>query len=126
MNNERYDINLGRCGSSPIYSVEYKWTKNEIKVTTKSIITVNLSKQKDQLISTAAKWNHFPNTTLKIEPVKSSTKNNLVERRHAKRTEKVLIIVEPLPVIKPRVLVKIKPKSGKNTIESNIKFSYKK
>jgi hypothetical protein len=50
----------------------------------------------------------------------------LVERRHAKRTEKVLIIVEPLPVIKPRVLVKINPKSGKNTIESNIKFSYKK
>jgi len=119
-NKERYDINLRKCGSSAIYSVEYKCTKVEIKVTTKSIITVNLSKQKDQLTSTEAKWNHLPNTTLKIEPVKSKVINNFTERRHEKSTESVLVIVAPRPVKKPKLLVKINPKRGKNTIESNI------
>ena len=124
VNNERYDMNLGRCGSSDIYSVEYKCTKVEIKVTTKSIITVNLSKQKDQLISTEAKWNHLPNTILKIEPVKSKVMNNFTDKRHEKSTESVLVIVEPLPVKNPKLLVKINPKRGKNTIESNIKFKW--
>jgi hypothetical protein len=55
VNNDRYDIKRGKCGSSPIYSVEYKCTNVEIKVTTNNIITVNLSKQKDQLMSTLAK-----------------------------------------------------------------------
>ena len=49
VNNDKYDIKRGRCGSSDIYSIEYKWTKVEIKVTTKSITAVNLSNKKDQL-----------------------------------------------------------------------------
>jgi len=120
VNNDRYDIKRGKCGSSPIYSVEYKCTSVEIKVTTNNIITVNLSKQKDQLMSTLAKWNHLPTKTLKIDPVKSKTENNFIEKRQARKTEKVLIIVEPLPVKKPSELVKINPKRGKNTIESSI------
>mgnify|MGYP001162513275 FL=1 len=35
--------------------------------------------------------------------------------------EPVLKIVEPLPIKKPKRLLKIKPKSGKITIEINIK-----
>jgi hypothetical protein len=50
VNKERYDINLGRCGSNSIYSVEYKCTKVEINVTTINIIHVKLSKQKLQSI----------------------------------------------------------------------------
>ena len=94
----------------------------EINVTTKSIITVNLSKQKDQLISTDAKWNHLPNTILKIEPVKSNVINNFTDKRHENNTVIVLVIVAPRPVKNPKLLVKINPKRGKNTIESNIKF----
>ena len=48
VNNDKYDINLVRCGSYSIYSVEYKCTNVEIKVTITSIIAVKLSKQKCQ------------------------------------------------------------------------------
>lgn len=48
VNNDKYDINLGKWGSCSIYSVEYKWTKKDINVTITSIIAVKLSKQKDQ------------------------------------------------------------------------------
>ena len=48
--------------------------------------------------------------------------NNFTDKRHEKSTERVLVIVEPLPVKNPKLLVKINPKRGKNAIESNIKF----
>jgi len=69
-----------------------------------------------------AKWNHLPNTTLKIEPVKSKVMNNFIDSKHAENTEKVLTIVAPRPIKNPKLLVKINPKRGKKTIESNIKF----
>ena len=37
VNSDKYDINRGRCGSSDIYSIEYKCTKLEMKVTTNNI-----------------------------------------------------------------------------------------
>ena len=46
----------------------------------------------------------------------------MVKDLREKSTESVLVIVEPLPVKNPKLLVKINPKRGKNTIESNIKF----
>jgi len=46
---ERYDIKRGRCGSCPIYSVEYKCTKLEIEVTTINITAVSVSKRKPHL-----------------------------------------------------------------------------
>lgn len=69
MNKDKYDIKRGKWGSSAIYSVEYKCTSVEINVTTKSIITVSWSKQKDQFISKVAKWNHLVSKILKTEPV---------------------------------------------------------
>ena len=45
---DKYDINLGRCGSYAIYSVEYKWTIEETNVTTQHMTTVNESKRKPQ------------------------------------------------------------------------------
>ena len=41
-------MNLGRCGSCAIYSVEYRCTKEEIKVTTQHITTVKESNKKPQ------------------------------------------------------------------------------
>jgi len=43
VNNDKYDINLGTCGSPDIYPVEYICTKLETEVTTINIITVTLS-----------------------------------------------------------------------------------
>lgn len=43
-------MNLAKCGSWDIYSVEYKCTKLEIEVTTISITQVRVSKRKPQLI----------------------------------------------------------------------------
>jgi membrane-bound inhibitor of C-type lysozyme len=40
---ERYAINLGKCGSCDIYSVEYKCTNVDIEVTTINITVVKLS-----------------------------------------------------------------------------------
>jgi hypothetical protein len=45
---DKYDINLGRCGSCAIYSVEYKCTIEETNVTTQHITTVKESKRKPQ------------------------------------------------------------------------------
>jgi hypothetical protein len=47
---DKYDINRLRCGSPFIYSVEYKWTKDETPQTTINIVVDNASKQKLQLI----------------------------------------------------------------------------
>jgi hypothetical protein len=46
VNSDKYDIKRAKWGSCLIYSVEYKWTRLEIDVTTTSITTVNLSKVK--------------------------------------------------------------------------------
>ena len=46
VNSDKYDINRGRCGSSDIYSIEYKCTKLEMKVTTNNITPVSLSNKK--------------------------------------------------------------------------------
>lgn len=43
VNNDKYDINRGKCGSSLIYSVEYICTSHDILVTTTNIIAVNPS-----------------------------------------------------------------------------------
>ncbi len=43
VNNDKYDRNLGKCGSPPIYSVEYRCTINDILVTTTNITAVNPS-----------------------------------------------------------------------------------
>ena len=48
--------------------------------------------------------------------------NNFIDSKHAENTEKVLTIVAPRPIKNPKLLVKINPKRGKKTIESNIKF----
>ena len=51
VNKDKYDMNLGKCGSFSMYSVEYKCTKVEMKVTTTNMIEVRLSKQKLQFSS---------------------------------------------------------------------------
>ena len=43
VNNDKYDINRGKCGSSLIYSVEYMCTNIDILVITTNIIAVNPS-----------------------------------------------------------------------------------
>jgi len=43
-------MNLGKCGSCDIYSVEYKCTSNETKVTTQHITTVKVSNINPQSI----------------------------------------------------------------------------
>lgn len=49
VNKDRYDKKRIKCGSSIIYSIEYKCTKKEIKTTTNIIVTDTLSNQKAQL-----------------------------------------------------------------------------
>jgi hypothetical protein len=48
VNKERYDIKRAKCGSCPIYSVEYKCTNLEMDVTTTNITTVSVSNIKPQ------------------------------------------------------------------------------
>jgi hypothetical protein len=51
-------------------------------------------------------------------------KKVLIDNKQATNVEPVLKIVEPLPIKKPKRLLKIKPKRGKITIEINIKQKY--
>ncbi len=48
VNKDKYDINLGKWGSCDIYSIEYKCTNEETKVTTIHITTVKLSNKNPQ------------------------------------------------------------------------------
>jgi hypothetical protein len=41
-------MNLGRCGSWAMYSVEYKWTIEETNVTTQHMVTVKESNKNPQ------------------------------------------------------------------------------
>ena len=43
VNNERQPKKRIKCGSLPIYSTEYKWTKKDIVITTNSIVAETLS-----------------------------------------------------------------------------------
>ena len=58
VNKDKYDINLDKCGSFSMYSVEYKCTRLEIKVTITNIIAVNESKQKLQSSSNVSIYIH--------------------------------------------------------------------
>ena len=49
VNNDRYEKNLGLCSSCSIYPIEYKCTKLETNMTTKSIIALNISSLSAQL-----------------------------------------------------------------------------
>ena len=50
VNSDKYDKKRGKWGTCFMYSVEYKWTKKEIKLMTTSILTVSVSYKKPQLI----------------------------------------------------------------------------
>jgi hypothetical protein len=41
VNNDRYEKNLGLCGSNAIYSTEYNWANNDIVLITNNIVQVN-------------------------------------------------------------------------------------
>jgi hypothetical protein len=48
VNKDKYDKNLGKCGSLYIYSIEYKCTQNEIPTITNNITLVNASNKNSQ------------------------------------------------------------------------------
>ncbi len=52
VNNDKYDINRAKCGSSPIYSVEYKCTNIDILVIITNIIAVKPSNCKPKSTKT--------------------------------------------------------------------------
>ena len=48
VNKDKYDKNLGKCGSLYIYSIEYKCTQKEIPTITNNITLVNASNKNSQ------------------------------------------------------------------------------
>src|SRR6185312_3027573 len=58
VNNDKYDINRGKCGSCDIYSIEYRCTNVEIEQTTTNITTVKESNKKPNDTLNSSEFTH--------------------------------------------------------------------
>ena len=66
-------MNLGKCGSWDIYSIEYKWTKDETKVTTQHIETVKLSNINPQSTFSTSESIQLVNLIYVQQPIKATS-----------------------------------------------------
>jgi len=105
------------CGSSDIYSVEYKCTKNDINVTTTNIIAVKLSKQKDQLIFNVSTDSHENRIIFVILPVTIIFKRMYIDMQKDIKTNVVVMIKTPTPSLCPNKIPLKKPNSGKRIVK---------
>jgi hypothetical protein len=86
---DKYDINLVKCGSPFMYSVEYKCTNEETPQTTISIVVDNASKQKLQLIINNSECIHSAKKIVQVEPNKAVSKKLNTEQINAKAIAEV-------------------------------------
>jgi len=123
VNNERYDINRARCGSFSIYSVEYRCTNVDIVVTTQSITTVKLSKQKFQLITQLSETIQGVKLIKYTSPLINIVQKTYNEMKNAHAVKLVVIIHTPkFPRKFPNKLPDKKPNAGSAIIANNIDF----
>ena len=66
VNNDKYDINLGRCGSVLIYSLEYICTSVDTVKTKQSIVLVKASKRKPHWTNKSPLSNQGNNLILQL------------------------------------------------------------
>ena len=105
-----------------MYSIEYKWTNVEIKVTTINMIEVNESKQKDQFTEIESEKIHELKTSLYVTSFKRISLNNSKEKIRDKKTLKVVKIQTPKPKNLPNKPPLKNPINGKKTIKKSIKL----
>jgi hypothetical protein len=122
VNKDKYDINLTKCGSSLIYSIEYKCTKLEIKDTTNNIVTVKLSKQKSQFIIRVSENIHGNSVTLIQAPVFNININKFNDIKKEIITDKVVIKQIPLLLKRPKKKPDKKAKKGSSITKINILY----
>ena len=68
VNKDKYDMNLDWWGSPFIYSVEYKWTREETPETTINIVVESESKQKPQFTTKRSEDNQGAIKMLQQDP----------------------------------------------------------
>ena len=123
VNNDRYDIKRGKCGSCAIYSIEYKCSNDEINVTTIHMIRVKLSNIKPQLTSKASDFTHDPNSINTSLPFIPTSKKPIKERKKEKIKQDVVKKADPLgPMCLPNKLADKKPSNEEKIIN---KYIYK-
>lgn len=97
-------MNLIRCGSSDIYSKEYKWTRLETKKTTISIVAERESNIKSHSIfKTSNDIQVKGSKTKHDEEFKVTSKKTKSETKKLKKITKIEIIDEPkIPINRPK------------------------
>ena len=109
-----------------MYSVEYKWTKDETPETTISITVDNESKQKLQLITSNSEANQGVKKISQFELNITVSKKAKSDNKKDKKIAVVDNIQAPLiPINRPKHIQEIKLKNGKIKIQKyiNVKFS---
>lgn len=121
--NERYDIKRIICGSSDIYSNEYKWTKLDTKNTTNNIVADNESNRKAHSTFRISTVNQVSGSTTKQLVAESKTSKNI--NKAIKKLKKIVNIERIAAPDLPRNLPnnnKLKEdKSGKKTSNKYIR-----
>lgn len=119
---DKYDIKRPWCGSPFIYSVEYKWTKEETPETTINITVDNASKQKPQLTTKSSEVNHGAKKISQFEFRITVSKKANKERIKLKKIAKVDKIQDPLiPIKRPKQMQEKKLKKGNTNMQKYIK-----
>ena len=125
---DKYDIKRVKCGSPFIYSVEYKWTKEETPETTINITVDNASKQKPQLTTKSSEVNHGARKISQVEFIITVSKKAKRERIKLRKIAKVDKIQEPfIPTKRPKQMQEKKLKNGNTSMQKyiNRKDSFK-
>ena len=99
-----------------MYSVEYKWTKHETKVTTINIIPVKLSNKKPQDTENKSESIHGKNKRWQFPPDKITSKKATKHKTKVVIKHITVKIAAPeLPIKKPKSPAPIELNNGKNT-----------
>ena len=126
VNNERYDIKRLKWGSPFIYSVEYKWTKDEIPETTINIVVDNESKVKLQFTIINSQLNHWNKKRLQVDPKITVSTKAKSERQKVENIAKVDNKQAPVvPIKRPNKIQLKKLKNGKTRIQKYISYIWK-
>jgi hypothetical protein len=120
VNSDKYDIKRSRWGSPSIYAIEYRCTRKDIKVTTRSIIAVKLSKQKDHSIFKESTQIQDPRVSFIDVYSLIKERNKVKEYMKDRKIKDVVVTQTPNPRKRPNKIPLIKPSKGIKTIKKSI------
>jgi len=118
--NERYDIKRCICGSSDIYSIEYKCTHKEIVVTTNNIVTVKESNKKPQLKNIISESNQGQSSINVVFPSIATSLKAFKDKMNAIKIQYIANFFIWVPTKKPIIQVTKAPNNGNNIINKYI------